>query len=101
MRTGASPPTEDETRIRSELRSIVEATELLAQRLRGLHARIPIPLNDELMLVGEEEPDFLHVARIVLECVLADHLTPLSLALRSVLEEKLTGIEEEAMGDVP
>jgi hypothetical protein len=76
----------DETRIRGELGSLVDAAELLARRLRELHASLPIPPRDDLMLVGEEDPDLLHVARIVLECALADHLEPLLQALRGALE---------------
>jgi hypothetical protein len=74
--------------IRNELRSILEAAEQVAHRLRELHARIPIPPGDELMLLGEEEPVFLHIVRIDLECALADRLEPFLGILRELLEER-------------
>ena len=88
MVTGTPPPTSDATQIRSELLSIIDATELLAQRLRDLHSSIPISPRDDLMLAGEEDPDFLHVARIVIECAQGDYLAPLLRDLRRVLEHR-------------
>jgi hypothetical protein len=88
MVTGAPSPGEEEAHIRSELHSLVDDVEALTRRVWELHARIPLPPGDDLMLVGEEEPVFLHVARVVLECALGDSLEPLLRDLRKVLEER-------------
>lgn len=92
------PLTSEESRVRGELRSIIEGLELLTQRLRELHSWIPIPPGDDLMLVGEAEPVFEHVVRVFLECALADHLEPLGRDLQGILEgsfvEVVSGADE-------
>ncbi|HKH48603.1 MAG TPA: hypothetical protein VKM72_28395 [Thermoanaerobaculia bacterium] len=87
MTTGAPPPLSDDGQVRGELHEIVREVESLAGRVRALHGRLAIPPGDDLMLVGEAEPVFLHVARVVLECVSGDYLEPLLRDLRRVLED--------------
>jgi hypothetical protein len=87
MTTGAPPPLGDEAQVRSELHEILREVELLAGRVRALHGNLAIPPGDDLMLVGEAEPTFLHVARVVLECVSGDYVEPLLRDLRRALED--------------
>jgi hypothetical protein len=83
--------TDNEAKIRSELRDIIQEADRLAGRMRELQERLPIPPRDDLMLVGEEEPVFLHVARVVLECALADCLEPLLRDLRAAANHGQSG----------
>lgn len=88
MVNGTLPPLSEDDQIRSELRGIVRDVEGLAGRVAELHGRLAIPPRDDQMLEGEEEPVFLHVVRVVLECVQGDYLEPLLRDLQKVLRDE-------------
>ena len=91
MVTGAPLSLSDESEIRIELQTLLREAERLVGRLKDLHGRLAIPPGDDLMLVGEKEPVFLHVVRGVLECVQGDYLELLVRDLKSLVEEESTG----------
>jgi len=62
---------------RAELRAIVELLDGVRGRLVDLHGRLPVPVDEMAMLVGEAEMDFPTEVRSVIECVLNDNLRPM------------------------
>lgn len=83
METEIEQTCETDKDVRRELLDLADEAARLADRLRDLHRRLPIPPRDDLMLLGEEDPVFSHIARVVVECVLADHVEPLIQDLRA------------------
>jgi hypothetical protein len=76
--------------VQQQLEEIVSEFEALGVRLRALHASLPVSPREDLMLLGEEDPDFFCVVRGAIECGLNDDLTPLlqSLLAAAKLEAK-------------
>lgn len=64
-----------------QLEEIAGEFEGLGTRLRTVHASLPVSQREDLMLLGEEDPDFSCIVRGAIECGLNDHLTPLVQAL--------------------
>jgi len=62
---------------RAELRAIVELLDGVRGRLEDLHGRLPVPVDEMAMLLGEAEMDFPTEVRSVIECVLNDNLRPM------------------------
>lgn len=77
-----------EAEVAAALREIAAEARALGARLAQVHARLPVSPQDDLMLLGEVEPDFSCRARAAIECALADHLKPfLETLLRIAAEE--------------
>jgi hypothetical protein len=68
--------TETETATQAELQQTVEQLDAIRTRLEEIHARLPVPPDESVMLEGEKELDFSTEVRSVIECVLADNLGP-------------------------
>ena len=66
----------EEEEVRAELRSIVEDLDRIRAQLVDLHGRLPVPVEETAMLVGEIEMDFATEVRSVIECVLNDSIRP-------------------------
>lgn len=66
--------TEAEAAAQSELRGIAVELDAIRSRLVDLHSRLPVPLQETAMLLGEEEMDIATEVRSVIECVLNDSL---------------------------
>ena len=63
--------------VKKQLEGIVGDAESLGARLRSVHASLRVSPREDLMLLGEEDPDFSCVVRSAIECGLNDHLVPL------------------------
>jgi hypothetical protein len=63
--------------VQAQLEKVVADFESLGARLRVVHGSLPISPREDLMLLGEEDPDFYCVVRGAIECGLNDHLKPL------------------------
>jgi len=72
-----------EDRAQAKLRKAVATMEAVRDRLRRLHADVPASPREEVMLLGEAEPDVATEVRSVIECVLADRIEP---AIRDLAE---------------
>jgi hypothetical protein len=85
-------PSDLEAEIREELERIAADMTSLRFRLWGAHTLMPVSPREEIMLLGEEEPDFATEARSIIECVIHD-------AIDSAIEDLITaaryGLEEE------
>lgn len=68
--------------VQRQIESIVSEFEALGVRLRAIHASLPVSPREDLMLLGEEDPDFSCTVRGAIECGLNDHL---ELFLQSLL----------------
>jgi hypothetical protein len=68
--------TDSEAAAQAELRTLVEELDAIRSRLVAIHARLPVPLEETAMLLGEEEMDVATEVRSVIECVLNDSLEP-------------------------
>lgn len=66
----------------AELREIAAGWELDVERLRRIHASLPVPAREEVMLLGEADPDISTEVRRAIECVIPDRLEPAIRALR-------------------
>ncbi len=60
--------------VQTQLEEIVTEFEALGARLRTVHASLPVSPREDIMLLGEEDPDFPCIARGAIECALNDHL---------------------------
>jgi len=67
---------EVENATRTEVDDVVQKLKALRAHLLGLHDRLPVSPREDVMLLGEEEPDFPTEARATIECVLHDQLEP-------------------------
>jgi len=77
-----------QTDVTKELRGITERLEVTRQMLWETHGRLPASPQEDVMLCGEEEPDFSCRVRIAIECSIADHLRPLIDSLRNATAEE-------------
>jgi hypothetical protein len=68
--------TEAEAAAQEELREIANVLSVLCVRLESIHDRLPVPLQETAMLLGEEEKDVATEIRSVVECILHDSLRP-------------------------
>lgn len=75
----ASP---DASEARQELRSIADELEAVMDRLMSIHAALPVPPDQAVMLVGEADYDVPTELRTEIECVNGDHLGPAIQAIR-------------------
>lgn len=78
-------PDEEEV-ARRELRRVADDLESIHYRLQGIHGSLPVSEREEVMLLGEEDPDFPTEARAVIECVLADWISTAVRDLRTLAE---------------
>ena len=60
--------------VQTQLEEIVSAFEALGRRLRDVHSSLPVSPREDVMLLGEEDPDYSCIVRGAIECVLNDHL---------------------------
>lgn len=61
---------------RAEIRDVNNDLRAAVERLKALHASLPVSPQEERMLEGEMEPDFATEARAIIECVIPDRLEP-------------------------
>lgn len=79
----------DREAVQRQLEEIVSEFEALGTRLRDVHSSLPVSPREDVMLLGEEDPDFSCVVRGAIECVLNDHL-------RIIVHTLLTAAKTEA-----
>ncbi|MFL6192700.1 MAG: hypothetical protein ACJ75H_00905 [Thermoanaerobaculia bacterium] len=72
----------DASQARRELRSLADELEAVMNRLMSIHAALPVPPEQALMLVGEADYDVPTELRTAIECVNGDHLGPAIQAIR-------------------
>jgi hypothetical protein len=60
--------------VQAQLEEIVTALESLGTRLLAVHSSLPVSPREDIMLLGEEDPDYSCAVRGAIECVLSDHL---------------------------
>lgn len=65
-----------EAQAQAELQEIVRDLGAVCARLESIHDRLPVPLQETAMLLGEEEMDVSTEVRSVIECVVHDNLRP-------------------------
>jgi len=68
--------------VQAELGSMAERWEQDMNRLRQIHAGLPVSPREEAMLLGEADPDIATEVRSAIECVIPDRLEPAIQALR-------------------
>jgi hypothetical protein len=78
--------TDAETAAQAALHQIVQDLEQIRFRLLGVHATLPLPIQEIAMLVGEEEMDVSLEVRTVIECVINDCIGSAIRDLRSAAE---------------
>ena len=71
---------------RAELRDINARLKADVERLKAVHAALPVSPQEEAMLEGELEADFATEARAIIECVISDRLEPAIGALAEITE---------------
>ena len=71
---------------RAELSDVKASLRAGVERLKALHATLPVSPQEEAMLEGEMEADFATEARAIIECVISDRLEPAIEALAEVTE---------------
>ena len=60
--------------VQREVEEIASEFEALGVRLRTIHGSLPVSPREDLMLLGEEDPDFPCIVRGAIECAVTDHL---------------------------
>lgn len=70
----------------AQLRDIAERWEQDADRLRKIQGSLPVSPREEVMLLGEAEPDVATEVRSAIECVIADQLEPAIRTLRAAAD---------------
>jgi hypothetical protein len=73
----------------TQVAETVRELDALGERLLSVHASLPVSPREDVMLAGEEEPDFACEVRSAIECGLNDHLKPLVQMLRAVADKGL------------
>jgi len=81
-RNGSLLERERET-IQREVEEIANEFGALGVRLRTVHGSLPVSPREDLMLIGEEDPDYYCIVRGAIECALSDHLGILVETLRT------------------
>ena len=85
-------PSDQEAAIRKELEKIAEGMKSLRFRLLGVHATLPVSPREEVMLLGEEDPDFATEARSIIECLIHDAMDS---AIEDLINAARYGLAEE------
>jgi hypothetical protein len=80
-RLPGSLPGMREEKAQAKLRKTVAKMEDVRDLLRRIQAEVPVSPREEVMLLGEAEPDVATEVRSVIECVLADRIEPAIQAL--------------------
>ena len=75
----------------AELREIAAGWEQDLNRLRRVHASLPVSAREEAMLLGEAEPDVSTEVRSAIECVISDQLEPAIRTLREAASYRPKG----------
>lgn len=73
---------EAEEMAQKELRGMADRWERDVQRLREIHADLPVSARAEVMLLGEADADVSTEVRAAIECVIPDRLEPAIRTLR-------------------
>ena len=93
VKRGKPPlPSDREADIREELERIAAEMKSLRFRLLGAHATLPVSPREEVMLLGEEDPDFATEARSIIECVIHDAIDS---AIEDLINAARSGLPEE------
>jgi hypothetical protein len=79
-----------EPEAQERLLRIVSDVEGIRSRLLEVHQDLPVPPDEDLMLVGEAEMDVATEVRSVIECVLNDNIEPAIRDLSAAAEYKVT-----------
>lgn len=85
-------PCDLEAAVREELEKAAADMKSLRFRLLGTHATLPVSPREEVMLLGEEDPDFATQARSIIECVIHDAIDS---AIEDLINAARYGLEEE------
>lgn len=64
----------DREAVQRQIEEVVSDFEALGTRLRDVHSSLPVSPREDVMLLGEEDPDYPCIVRAAIECVLNDHL---------------------------
>lgn len=78
----------DREAIQREAQEIANEFEALGARLRTLHGSLPVSPREDLMHLGEEDPDYSCIVRGAIECVLNDQLGLLVETLRTAVRSE-------------
>jgi hypothetical protein len=70
----------------AEIRQMADRWEWDLDRLRKIHASLPVSSREEVMLLGEAEPDVATEVRAAIECVIPDRLEPAIRTLREAAD---------------
>lgn len=93
VKRGTPPlPSDREAAIREELEKIAEDMKSLRFCLQGVHSTLPISPREEVMLLGEEDPDFATEVRSIIECVIHDAMDS---AIEDLTNAARYGLPEE------
>lgn len=65
-----------EAEARVELEQLAREMEAIRRRLLKLHGSLPVSPREDVMLLGEEDPDFPTEVRAVIECLVNDRIVP-------------------------
>ena len=76
---------------RAELRDVMVSLRNDVERLKALHATLPVSPQEEAMLEGEMEADFATTTRAIIECVIPDRLEPAIQALHEAAAVRRKG----------
>lgn len=68
--------TNEESKAREEVRTIVADLEAIRSRLEDVRASLPVPALEAVMLVGEMDMDVSTEIRTTIECVVHDFIGP-------------------------
>lgn len=69
-----------------ELRRMADRWEQDVDRLRKIHASLPVSPREEVMLLGEADADIPTELRAAIECVIPDRLEPAIRTLREAAD---------------
>lgn len=70
----------------AEIRQMADRWEWDLERLRKIHGSLPVSSREEVMLLGEAEPDIATELRSAIECVIPDQLEPAIRTLREAAD---------------
>ena len=80
----------DRKTVQREIEEIASELEALGVRLRTVLGSLPVSPREDLMLLGEEDPDYSCVIRGAIECSLDDHLRIVVETLRTAARSEAT-----------
>ena len=72
--------------VQAELSGMADRWEQDMNRLRKIHAGLPVSPREEAMLLGEADPDVATELRSAIECVIPDCLEPAIRTLREAAD---------------